>query len=122
MIKNRLRNRKTDSKLEELLYKALLNEGLTPVLQQDIYWRGNLLTTLDLSFPEQKLAILADGHHWHSKPRDYIKDRVQDRRLQYLGWKVLRYPGQSIRNHLMKCIREIVEVLENSAHSNCTEV
>ena len=45
---------------------------------------------------EKKYAIECDGYEWHSSKDQQTRDNFRSRRLQELGWIVLRYSGQEI--------------------------
>ena len=46
-----------------------------------------------------------------------IKDRAQDRVLQLLGYKVLRYTGSEIVGNVRKCANEIKDFIWEHEHS-----
>jgi len=63
---------------------------------------------LDIAFPKQMIAVEADGEHYHTskeaKKRDYFKNKI----LKKLGWKVIRFWGEEIRNNVKGCVDKIV--------------
>lgn len=70
----------------------------------------------DIVFPSFKLAVFADGDYWHSKKfqdgKAWQRDRYQDKALRENGWTPLRFWGSEIRDNVLKCVDNIVSVLE----------
>lgn len=97
-----------DSKIEEILGEALKKRDINFIQQQKIYYSGKLLTILDFYIEEYKLAIYCDGFEYHYDKDTVIKDRQQDRILQLLGYRVLRFTGSEIVGNISNCINEIL--------------
>lgn len=56
--------------------------------------------------------MYVDGHKCHNETEEKVlKDRKQDRKLQELGYKVLRYTGKEVNENLGTIIREIKDWL-----------
>lgn len=51
---------------------------------------------VDLAFPQQQLAVEYDGLRVHAKAAAQQRDRATDRRLQVLGWRVLRFTWEDV--------------------------
>lgn len=66
----------------------------------------------DILFPDEKIAIFADGDYWHSIPKCIERDKRQDDILTNNGWIVLRFKGDKIRKDIDLCIAEILHTLE----------
>ena len=64
---------------------------------------------IDFTIPEQKIIIECDGEHWHKKGNTH--DRNRDGYLKNLGWKVLRFRGNEIKNNIDDCIERIKNAL-----------
>jgi very-short-patch-repair endonuclease len=62
---------------------------------------------VDFVYPEDKLAIETDGYAWHSDPDAFQKDRARDQELLRLGWRVLRFTKQDIRDRPAQVIKLI---------------
>ena len=61
---------------------------------------------------DTKVCIYADGHTYHERTEEQAqRDRNIDRELQRLGFIVLRYTGNEIRNDCQKVIDNIKENL-----------
>lgn len=70
----------------------------------------NVLTVVDFYIEKrnQRLCIYTDGHTYHERTEDQaIRDKNIDRKLQALGYTVLRYTGKEVNENSDKIIREI---------------
>lgn len=100
------------TKIEEIIEKGLTEENINFVKQFKLYTKESLFTILDFYIEEGKIAIYCDGFEYHYNKENVIKDRYQDRELQYLGYKVLRFTGSEIVGNPGKCIEEIKRFLK----------
>jgi DNA mismatch endonuclease, patch repair protein len=114
--------RSNDTSVEVLLRKALWQEG--------IRYRKNLKTLPgkpDIAITKYKIAIFCDGELWHGKDwetrrktistnRDYwipkierniTRDNENEKKLENMGWVVIRFWGKEIKKNLLDCINEI---------------
>lgn len=64
---------------------------------------------IDFAIPEHKIAIECDGEYWHKKE----VDDVRDKRLQELGWTVLRFKGKRINRNVEGCVDQVERLLKN---------
>lgn len=96
-----------DSNIEKMLCEALIKAKINFITQQKIYYQNRLLTIIDIYIESHNLAIYCDGFQYHYNKDSVIKDRTQDRILQLLGYKVLRYTGSEIFNNIIGCLNEI---------------
>ncbi|MFN4152712.1 MAG: endonuclease domain-containing protein [Candidatus Sericytochromatia bacterium] len=95
------------SDIEKILGEALKKKNIPFIQQQEIFNQGILLTVLDFYIESANLAIYCDGFQYHYDKDSVIKDRKQDRTLQLLGYKVLRFTGSEIVGNVDECIWEI---------------
>ena len=118
--------RSNNTSIEIMLRKALWYEG--------IRYRKNVKTLPgkpDIAITKYKIAIFCDGELWHGKNwekrknsiktnRDYwlpkierniIRDNVNEKKLENMGWVVLRFWGKEIRKNLVNCVNEIKEII-----------
>jgi len=107
------------SDIEAKLGEALIKENINFNKQYEIYTDGTLLTVTDFYIESGKIAIYCDGFKYHYNKESVIKDRNQDRALQFLGYKVLRYTGSEIVGNLDKCVREIKGFINKFSSINC---
>ncbi|MHC9540478.1 MAG: endonuclease domain-containing protein [Vulcanimicrobiota bacterium] len=100
------------SKIEETLGEAMSKNNIVFQKQQEIYREGKLLTVLDFYIEHGRIAIYCDGFQYHYDKETVIKDRQQDRILQLLGYKVLRYTGSEIVGDIERCVSEIQQFIK----------
>jgi hypothetical protein len=74
-------------------------------MQEDEIWIGehDMITSADLFFPKEKLAIFCDGVAFH----DEEKDKKINASLNELGIKTLRYTGKQITEELENVLDDI---------------
>lgn len=72
------------------------------VLNRDRYY------FVDFAIPPIKLAIECDGEYWH---RNKEKENKRQRKIENLGWKMIRFTGKEIKNNLFGCGSEILEAI-----------
>ena len=111
--------------------KALWHEG--------IRYRKNLKTLPgkpDIAITKYKIAIFCDGELWHGKDwktrkesiktnRDYwipkierniARDNENERKLQCMGWVIMRFWGKDITKNLVDCVNEIKDAIHEVKH------
>lgn len=58
------------------------------------------------------LIVECDGHDFHERTKEQARrDREKDRRLQRIGYPVMRFTGQEIYESASKCMREALTLL-----------
>jgi DNA mismatch endonuclease (patch repair protein) len=120
------RIRSSDTSVEVLLRKALWHTG--------VRYRKNVKTLPgrpDIAITKYKIAVFCDGELWHGKDwetrkdsiktnRDYwipkiernmARDIENERKLEGMGWVVLRFWGGKIKKNLADCVSEIRETM-----------
>ena len=116
------------SPLERKLYLALTNEYIKFSVQYPLNWNGEhisiegksyhnpknnfkeVLTVADFFLDQKgiKLCVYTDGHTFHEKTEEQAQhDKRIDRKLQKLGYKVLRYTGKDVNEDVESIVREI---------------
>jgi DNA mismatch endonuclease (patch repair protein) len=119
-----IKNKNTS--IEVLLCKALWREG--------IRYRKNVKTLPgkpDIAITKYKIAVFCDGELWHGKDwqekkdtiktnkdfwiskieKNMTKDNVNEKKLESMGWIVLRFWGKDIKKNLTGCVNEIKETI-----------
>lgn len=95
------------SPIEQKLYEAMRQEGLSPTPQYRIE-----SYIADFAFPDIKLAVEADGAAYHSGDRRQ-RDNKRDWILRQHGWTVKRFYGTTIHTKASNCAyvvrREVLE-------------
>jgi len=115
-----------NTSIEVLLRRTLWHEG--------IRYRKNykiLPGKPDIAITKYRIAIFCDGEFWHGKNwktkkdiiktnRDYwikkierniTRDNSNEKKLENMGWVVLRFWGNEIQNNLDGCVSEIKETI-----------
>jgi DNA mismatch endonuclease (patch repair protein) len=118
------RIRSSNTSIEVMLRKALWHEG--------IRYRKNLKSlpgSPDIAITKHKIAIFCDGEFWHGKnwdekkesiktnrdfwiskiDRNIMRDNENEKKLDNMGWVVLRFWGNEINKNLADCVKEIKE-------------
>jgi len=62
----------------------------------------------DFALVDNRILVECDGKQYH-KDRD--RDKLRQSRLENLGWRVLRFPGDEIKRNVMACAHKIQSVL-----------
>lgn len=95
---------KTESKIEQKLYEALVNFELYPELQKQI---GKY--RVDMAFPKFMLVIECDGKDYHLSNNYQIEyDKDREDYLINNGWKVIRFMGKEIYDSAENCAKKIM--------------
>lgn len=126
--KNMSHIRGKDTKIELLLRKALWEKGYR--------YRKNyrqLPGRPDIVLTKYKIAIFCDSEFFHGKDWDVLKIRLEksnnsefwikkigsniirdeevNKRLQFLGWKVIRFWGKDIKKNTSDCVKVVEEAI-----------
>lgn len=118
-----------ETPIELFVLQALAKENLFPECQMlimddgaafpslyhlwsDVDFRHSegLVTEADLFFAKEKVAVFCDGGH-HNRAKQKKKDEAINAKLEALGIRAIRIPGDEIRTDLPKAITRIKEVL-----------
>lgn len=68
--------------------------------------------SLDIAFPELKIAIEVDGWEFHGKHKSaHLRDREKQNLLVLNGWRVLRYTAKQILGKPEQCLMEIENLI-----------
>ena len=97
---------RSSSNLERILEWGMKEVGLPEPTRQHPVGRF----FIDFAFPEQKIAIEADGVFWHN---DESKEKARDAFLEEQGWTVLHFAEDRIRQDAIGCAQETLRVLSN---------
>jgi len=93
---------KCESYIEIRLYDALLFNGYDVKTQVHC---GRY--RIDLTIPENRLAIECDGKAFHSSKKQKAHDYRKNAYLKKNGWKVLRFSGSKINGDLAGVLNKI---------------
>jgi G:T-mismatch repair DNA endonuclease (very short patch repair protein) len=99
----------------EVLLDAAMRHRLPPYeIQGEICdpSSGALVTRPDMLFPDQRVAVYADGYEFHSTPEQIAHDQRVRTRARELGYRILAFPGKRIVHEPAACVDEIVKALQ----------
>ncbi len=88
--------------IELILYKTL---EVLKVKFEKQYPMPQAGTIPDAYIPSLNLVLYADGDYWHTLPKQAKRDKVQDKRLAELGYKVCRFSEKDLKNNPLKIIK-----------------
>ena len=95
-----------DSEWERRLFEAMRRRGLDPVPQYPVAGRY-----LDFALDPggRRLDVEVDGRRWHANPDGNRKlaDRLRDRALIALGWRVRRFWVHELADNMEECLDAI---------------
>ena len=91
---------------ERIFYKALYAAGLHPVPQ---YEESPFTLDFALLRDDRKLDIEVDGDHYHRNWDGELcrRDQIRTRRLNDLGWDVMRFWVYEIRDEVEACVARV---------------
>jgi len=116
------------SPLERKLFLALNHTYIRFHVQYPLNWKGEMisidgksydnpinnfkevLTVVDFYIEKRdvKLCVYTDGHTYHERTEEQAqRDKRIDRKLQELGFQVLRYTGKYVNEDTVKIVDEI---------------
>jgi hypothetical protein len=121
------------SPLERQLYLELSKSHVKFEVQYPLNWYGknisiegksygdkhnnfkDVLTIVDFYIEKRqtRLCVYTDGHTYHERTEDQAsRDRNIDRKLQELGYQVLRYTGKDVNERMGNIISDIQKWIE----------
>ncbi|OGM09499.1 hypothetical protein A2Z67_00160 [Candidatus Woesebacteria bacterium RBG_13_36_22] len=106
---------------QKILNEALLNKGIRTIVE---FWIPKYRRFIDIAIPKSKIAIEVDGSShsnlefcklfgWTSLEEKQADDRLKDRQLQFLGWKVLRFTNEEVDKNIGNVIESIERKVQN---------
>ncbi len=98
--------------IEEKMGWALTKLGIKFESQSPIQYGLDILGRVRYYFPDFALVdnhilVECDGKQWHSPKRDNLRQS----RLEELGWRILRFPEDEIKNNVMECALKVQSYL-----------
>ncbi len=103
-----------ESELEAELYAALESPLLPDHIRQaSLPWWSPAPLRVDALIPAWRVIVEIDGRRWHTRVRDFERDRARDHLAQRHGYEVVRFTFRQVRGS----DRYVVELLlEIGAH------
>jgi very-short-patch-repair endonuclease len=110
--------RPTDSKLELLVERALLEAGLpAPVRQHPIRLPDGSIVHPDFYWPVEHVALEVDHATWHSGQESSAYDRRRDRMLRAVGIETRRITDTDVRQDLGAAVTDLALLLHSRSRS-----
>jgi very-short-patch-repair endonuclease len=89
-----------DTSIELIMKKALTDNGL-------LFRQSAKIGKYCVDFIVGNKVIECDGHYWHNRPGDKLRDFVRDCAIIDKGYSVLRFLDYNIENNINECINTI---------------
>lgn len=87
-----------ESRLAQELFEIILRcEVPPPVLQHEVRCVDGRLAELDFAWPDQRVAVEADGRLWHATTADFERDRARGNSITASGWALYRFGWADVR-------------------------
>jgi very-short-patch-repair endonuclease len=81
-----------ESRLEAVLFRLVRSAPVpSPVVQHEVRCADGRVARLDLAWPEQRIAVEADGRRWHSTSADFERDMARANSISASGWTLYRF-------------------------------
>jgi very-short-patch-repair endonuclease len=88
-----------ESRLEQELLELLLRCSVPPpVLQHQLRCVDGRRVRLDFAWPEERVAVEADGRRWHATTADFERDRARGNSITASGWSLYRFGWSDVRD------------------------
>ncbi len=113
---------KGQSFLEDAFVRWILTPAARPTIADQVtgqypvavadrnYWLDFLLTGAQL-----RIVIELDGFEFHSGKTAFVHDRIRQNDLIGLGFVVLRFSYDAIRDHTRRCVAQLQDVMRKDA-------
>lgn len=86
-----------ESELETRFLSLLERNGLPrPERQIPLPWREVGEGRVDFAYRADRLIVECDGRRWHTRDRDFARDRQRDNEAVLAGWRVLRFTWDQV--------------------------
>lgn len=87
----------TESPLEAAVLKLIRDAGLPiPTLQYEVRNGDRFVARVDFAYPDERVAIEADGFRFHDDRRGFDEERARGNELEAMGWRVLRVTSRHV--------------------------
>ena len=103
--------RRHETNIEKLLRKEIERRGYRKGIDFATQFPIKNSFILDFAFPEQKVAIEADGEAWHTSKDARKRDNFKNFILKKKGWLVLRFWGEEIMEDASRCVDMVEQAL-----------
>ena len=69
------------------------------MLQYVVRDGDRFVARVDFAYPDERVAIEADGYRYHDDRRTFDDERARGNDLEALGWRVLRVTSEHLERH-----------------------
>jgi hypothetical protein len=88
-----------ESRLEQELFELVLRcEVPPPVPQYELRCIDGRQVRLDFAWPDQRVAVEADGRRWHATTADFERDLARSNSITASGWSIYRFGWSDVRD------------------------
>ena len=102
----------TESPLETQLLKRFREAGLPiPMLQYVLRDGDRFVGRLDFAYPEERVAIEADGFRYHDTRASFDAERTRTNEIQALGWRLLRVTSKHLEEDPESVVKWVRQAL-----------
>jgi hypothetical protein len=102
-----------DSVFESKVLDLLDSAGFPPPERQAaLPWRPGRPQRVDLLYRSARLIIECDGRRWHTRERDFERDRRRDNEALLAGWRIFRITWDELVHHPQRIIRDLGLLLD----------
>ncbi|MFN0063464.1 MAG: hypothetical protein ACKVPX_13230 [Myxococcaceae bacterium] len=109
---------RTQSALEQWALRAFTRAGLPrPQLQHVVPIPARGVAVLDFAWPDQRVAVEADGYRFHSGRRAWESDVARHNALVSAGWRPIRVTWRALRDEQPQILAQLRDLLGSVAHS-----
>lgn len=92
---------------ETWLRLLLVDAGLpVPTTQIPVHENWRLIGVLDMGWEEYKVAVEYDGDHHRANRRQYVKDQRRLRKLEAMGWILIRVIAEDAPEDVVRRVRD----------------
>lgn len=91
---------------ESVLRVVLVQDGLHPTPQLEVFDGSGFVARVDLAFPREMVVVEYDGA-WHGEPEQRPHDRARRERLQSSGWRVIVVTAHRLANDRKGILAEV---------------
>ncbi len=104
-----------DSPLEDHLWEEFKRHRILAERQEFVtVKKQNYALDFAIYCAKANIDVETDGDTWHANPEKAAQDNLRDNALEAVGWKVLRFTTQQIREDAKAyCIRTVTETINN---------
>ncbi|MDQ6852240.1 MAG: endonuclease domain-containing protein [Actinomycetota bacterium] len=89
----------TESVLENRFRQVLRSAGVPlPAPQVEVRAGSTIIARIDFAYPELKVGFELDGAAYHASEEARRRDRSRDNRLGTVGWRILRFTWEDLRD------------------------